>query len=173
MYSKLQVHHVQRGEASPSPLPHDTPKTKAFRSDERRLKERRRSSRQLTGASSIKFKLSSAFTPPSLWRALSLGSFRRFISLHKLHRLKLRIKTHTVYSVQHFPFKTCYFSRGSQAELAGSSVHVTNMQIIRVAALCRLHADWGRTINTNLISIGILDSRISHSTNRMQKQMKR
>lgn len=164
---------MRRGEASPSPLPHDTPKTKAFRSDERRLKERRRSSRQLTGASSIKFKLSSAFTPPSLWRSLSLGSFRRFISLHKLHRLKLRTKTHTVYSVQHFPFKTCYFSRGSQAELAGSSVHVTNMQIIRVAALSRLHADWGRTINTNLISIGILDSRISHSTNRMQKQMKR
>lgn len=164
---------MRRGEASPSPLPHDTPKTKAFRSDERRLKERRRSSRQLTGASSIKFKLSSAFTPPSLWRSLSLGSFRRFISLHKLHRLKLRTKTHTVYSVQHFPFKTCYFSRGSQAELAGSSVHVTNMQIIRVAALSRLHADWGRTINTNLISIGILDSRISHSTNRMQKQTKR
>lgn len=164
---------MRRGEASPSPLPHDTPKTKAFRSDERRLKERRRSSRQLTGASSIKFKLSSAFTPPSLWRSLSLGSFRRFISLHKLHRLKLRTKTNTVYSVQHFPFKTCYFSRGSQAELAGSSVHVTNMQIIRVAALSRLHADWGRTINTNLISIGILDSRISHSTNRMQKQMKR
>lgn len=167
------MHHVRRGEASPSPLPHDTPKTKAFRSDERRLKERRRSSRQLTGASSIKFKLSSAFTPPSLWRSLSLGSFRRFISLHKLHRLKLRTKTHTVYSVQHFPFKTCYFSRGSQAELAGSSVHVTNMQIIHVAAVSRLHADWGRTINTNLISIGILDSRISHSTNRMQKQMKR
>lgn len=164
---------MRRGEASPSPLPHDTPKTKAFRSDERRLKERRRSSRQLTGASSIKFKLSSAFTPPSLWRSLSLGSFRRFISLHKLHRLKLRTKTHTVYSVQHFPFKTCYFSRGSQAELASSSVHVTNMQIIPVAALSRLHADWGRTINTNLISIGILDSRISHSTNRMQKQMKR
>lgn len=166
---------MRRGEASPSPLPHDTPKTKAFRSDERRLKERRRSSRQLTGASSIKAKLSSAFIPPSLWRSLSLslGSSRRFISLHKLHRLKLRTKAHTVYSVQHFPFKTCYFSRGSLAELAGSSVHVTNMQIIRVAALSRLHADWGRTINTNLISIGILDSRISHSTNRMQKQMKR
>lgn len=47
------------------------------------------------------------------------------------------------------------------------------MQIIRVAALNRARADWGCTINTNLVSIGILDSRLSHSTNRMQKQMKR